>query len=167
MHEIKRLTPHIVAVGLLPFFLVIAFVLLGQVLLLVPPYLVGSTIDNLGGSSQSGVYFSLSLILIFGLVRALLTPIQARFITGFVQRVTLNFSIESTEVVFGKNYDLFKSSNVGGVLKRSERGIEGFESFLGFLLVLAIPASLSLLLIASYLTYLSGPVVLLSLAVAA
>lgn len=117
--------PHIVAVGLLPFCLVIAFVLLEQVLLLVPPYLVGGAIDNLGGTSLSGVFFNLSLILIFGLARALLTPIQARFITGFVQRVTLNFYIESTEIVFGKNYDLFKSSNVGGILKRSERGIKG------------------------------------------
>lgn len=154
MSEYARLMPHLLSRGPVAPLLVLLLVLLGQVLVLLPPYLVGQTVDRIGSLAETTA--SIALLAAVAFLNLFASPFQAKLVTGFVQRATLSFSVECTEKIFTKNYNLFKSANVGGLLKRSERGIEGFESFLGFLLVVAIPACISVLLVSGYLAYLGG-----------
>ena len=167
MNELRRFLPHFSIVGKSMIVAVVILVLIGQVFILLPPLLFGLAIDGLAAATSISVYWTLFAIFLLALIKAVFTPLQARYITGIVQKMTLSYSLACTERIFSRNYHIFKSRNVGGVLKRSERGIEGFESFLGFLLILAIPSLISLFIISSYLAFLVGPLAFFALCCAA
>ena len=84
MSEYGRMMPHLLARGPIAPLLVLLLVLLGQVLVLLPPYLVGQTVDRIGSLAETTA--SLALLAAVAVLNLVASPFQAKLVTGFVQR---------------------------------------------------------------------------------
>jgi ATP-binding cassette, subfamily B, bacterial len=134
----------------------LSLVALAQILLIVPPFLLGELIDRFAKNDLGGIGWTMTLVVLAAVARVILIPYQARALTDIIQRVTYEFSVARTSHIFDKDFTFFRDQNVGGVIKRSERGIEAFESFTGFVVTMAVPAVVGLIVLVTALTAVAG-----------
>ena len=144
----------------------LALVGLAQGLLLLPPVIIGRAIDLFAQGAQGQVWPWLAALVVAVLLRALVTPFQARRLTRAVQEATFRFSVTSARELFAKGFDVFRDTNVGGVITRADRGSLAFERVAGFLLTTALPAIVAMALIAGTLATIAGWPVMLALTLA-
>jgi ATP-binding cassette subfamily B protein len=144
----------------------LALVGLAQGLLLLPPVIIGRAIDLFAQGAQAKVWPWLAALVAAVLLRALVTPFQARRLTRAVQEATFRFSVTAAQGLFAKGFDVFRDTNVGGVITRADRGILAFERVAGFLLTTALPAIVAMVLIAGTLSTVAGWPVMLALTLA-
>ena len=167
MAEFSRIFSIAIKQGLLSLLGVLILIVVGQLLALGPSFIVGRTIDFLIDGRFSSVWWALGALLLLASAKLVFSPWQSSVVAKFVQEAVLRFSQESADAIFDKQYRLFESSNVGGVIKRSERGIEGVEGFLNFIIVAALPAVAALVIITTCLAVITGWQILALLALAA
>lgn len=142
-------------------------VIILRLLLILPSILVGRIIDHINHAGD----FSYSLNLLFvgivcvSLLAFVLSPVQTKILNIYVQKIIYSLSLGAIANIFKKQYSFFQSTNIGSLLRKVERGVLAYEKLWLYILVVGIPNVVELMIISSYLAFISGSLMVLFLIV--
>lgn len=136
----------------LKFRLIISILLtfISKLIIIIPTLLIGKIIDSI--NSSNGVATNYILLIAFSSVFYLVfSPFSVKFTTKTTQVVVYKFSLLITKNIFNKDYDFYKNSKIGGILRQTERGIISHEKLLTYFFNLIIPNIIMLAVICGYI----------------
>ncbi|MFC5695220.1 ATP-binding cassette domain-containing protein [Pseudomonas sp. GCM10022186] len=149
---------------------VLAFVSLSKLTLIAAPLLLGHIVDGL--TSEQGIAsqeISL-LVLVFcvaGVMQVVINPIQSLYLSRLVQECVCESSLQWVRCVMGKEFEVFSSMRIGGLINTVDRGVNAYERLLNFMLLSGVPLVVETLIVGGVLLFYGSPGVFFTVLLAA
>lgn len=126
------------------------FILLIKFLMIVPVILLGKIIDHINNKDLD-MDFYLFVLIVVTMLYYLFSPSITKYTTRTIQIIIYKLSLSITKNMFAKEYDFYKNSKIGGIIRQTERGILSYEKLLTFIFNLIIPNIFTLFIISLYM----------------
>ncbi len=139
---------------------VLVFVSLSKLTLIAAPLLLGHIVDGL--TSEQGIAArEISLLLlafcIAGVMQVVINPIQSLYLSRLVQECVCESSLQWARCVMGKEFEVFSSMRIGGLINTVDRGVNAYERLLNFMLLSGVPLVVETLIVGGVLLFYGGP----------
>lgn len=138
---------------------VMIFVSLSKLTLIAAPLLLGHIVDGL--TSEKGIASQeISLLLlafcVAGVIQVIINPIQSLYLSRLVQECVCESSLQWARCVMGKEFEVFSSMRIGGLISTVDRGVNAYERLLNFMLLSGVPLAVETLIVGSVLLLYGG-----------
>ncbi|MFZ6049925.1 ATP-binding cassette domain-containing protein [Pseudomonas sp. CR3202] len=149
---------------------VLAFVSLSKLTLIAVPLLLGHIVDGL--TSEQGIASQEIALLLLGfclagVMQVVINPIQSLYLSRLVQDCICESSLQWARCVMGKEFEVFSSLRIGGLINTVDRGVNAYERLLNFMLLSGIPLVVETLIVGGVFQCYGGPGVFLTVLLAA
>ncbi|BAU72016.1 ATP-binding cassette domain-containing protein [Metapseudomonas furukawaii] len=137
---------------------VLLFVSLSKLTFVAAPILLGHIVDGLTSERSYSERIPILLVAfcIAGAVQVVINPLQSLHLSRLVQDCVYESSLQWARSVMGKEFEVFSSLRIGGLINTVDRGITAYERLLGFLLISGVPLAIEIAIVGGVLLFYGG-----------
>ncbi|MFK4048267.1 ATP-binding cassette domain-containing protein [Acinetobacter venetianus] len=136
-------------------FISILLIIVIKTLFLMPTIILGNIVDKINVKNYD-VEFDVIKIVFLVFIYSLISPFSAKYVSNTIQKIIYKISIKLTDEIFKKDFDFFKNSNIGSIIRQTERGIISYEKILTYVFNVVIPSLIIFFIIGFYIFFKLG-----------